>query len=366
MRFLTHLRRALLVALLGVLGCRGTPVAGPAGDDASTPSPPLVLEKIAQVPTSYRSEGLAITPDFEYVVTAGLHDGITVHRATDYAVLGRVGDGTAQTLTMRPDRLSILTGSRNGTREFTIPDLQRISQSSWRCRSDRLVSDSRGDHYYGVVACDGPPEVNGMLKFDADGELVGAISQPENGRHSIVAMTPDDRRFLALDDSPGTDFDLVVADAASMEVERRIDLGYYINAIVPLLDSRHALLVSGVGNHVDGYIRGVVVDLESGAKELPQRIEGRPNTAPRLPEGTSWTYLPGELAVVGTRQGIVVVDALTGTFLDILTDVPAERAAFECCSVAYDAARDRLLVAGNVQTEERVEDPFLTAWRIVR
>jgi hypothetical protein len=337
------LRRCILALSLSsiIAGCDGeNPVARGV-------APPL-FELIAQHDVGVRPRGVSISPDGRDVIVAmyegPFEEGIVRLDAETYeprvAAIGYNFWG----VTFDPSGSRAMIGGRYGNRLLRTPDLGEIRHTN--VRSHLTVTDRAGTAWWAVGVCFGCAVPSGAYRMTPNGDVEKAFAIPTQDNSSF-ALSRDELLLIA-SAWPAVHVlrasDLV--ELRSFDFSAALSGFWYSQMLVPLDEPGRAIMIGsanvGVDNPLPG-IRILHIDYAAGRVGSPVMLSA---TGPftMFGSGNPWTRIHGSIVLV-TGRSVLVLDGVTGAlaarFDDLLPESPRD-----CCNVAYDARRERLLVVG--------------------
>lgn len=314
-----------------------------APDLDSTAIPAFVLREERIVP--HRPHGVAVSPDGSKLVVATYYGWqVLILDAETYSLLTEpIGHPENWGVDITPDGRQALVASRKGG---WILDLDSGTQAAFLDVQSRwIASNTDGSAYYTVGVA--PGEFGAFMKFDTSGRIV-AQNDTNEGYHFCFALSPDDD--LALVALVFRDA-LRVMDANTLrtrfEIPVELDPTHCI--LVPL-DEPGLVAVVRLGN---GFVDVTTVNYGQGsilARETLPLETGHLPWAPSFGRGNPWARIGTGHIVFPTNLGFLLLNSSTGRIAAFLDDVDMPVFGGLCCEAAYDPARNRLIVMGDVES----------------
>lgn len=258
-------------------------------------------------------------------------------------------------VTFNPSGAFAMIGARFGNRLLQAGSLEEVARLG--VRSTFAVTDRAGSAWWVVGNCFDCDVESGAYRLTPGGEILQAFSfsTPDN---SAFALSSDEQLLVA-----AAYPSVHVLRSSDLALVRSFDFGdafseYWTpDALVPLDAPGRALLIGSSSVSWDAPDVFILpVDYYRGTVEAPITVSTTGRST--FGHGNPWARV-GDWIVIVSGQTFLVLDGETGAlaarYEDLFPEAPAE-----CCNVAYDATRHRLLVAGEFQTE----DPFLLGGRV--
>jgi hypothetical protein len=332
------------------------------GDPGPLGQPPqasrVSLELLTTRPLLARPWGLALDPTGRYLIVSSFMerqmyvlDAETYEPLGDTVAAGKVRGvvfspaGSTSRMFAAAEEYGVLVGDVSPDGSLTLEHFHREYTTI-------ALPDERTGGVYVVE----PGEA--LIRLAPDGSILASAPFLVDA-HSGIAMTQDGTHVLALayDDyepplvaSPR--HRLLALDSDDLTLVGEVEIPHWAKHVIPL--DGHGALIVGMGLFRSPLVGPVVAvaDWHEGTLGPPTEVGSDPRQiAQDFGRGNPWVQIDTRTALFGTTHGILAIDTRTGETSHVEGEYDDGTLNNECCSMVWDAARKRLVVANSVFRE---------------
>lgn len=188
-----------------------------------------------------------------------------------------------------------------------------------------------------------------LIRLASDGSILATRLLRTDGWPGL-ASTRDGETILTIEYNDPDDFEdvfnyLLALDADDLTLVAAVEIPFWALHVVPVDGGRAVVMGRG---------REALVDWENEivlrAREL--NLDRPSEGFVDMGRGNPWVQVDSRTAIIGTSNGIFAVDTRTGGVSQVDGEFEDGARVNECCSMVWDAARARLVVASSVVVSE--------------